>query len=110
MIYNALTSNERASARSGGLLTDKIHALIAEHLGVDIKRVTDEAHFTADLGADWLDRLELMILIEDEFADLEITDDIAEEIDVVGDLIRYIADRDTVRPFTISKRNGLSHW
>ena len=49
---------------------DKIRALIAEHLDVDIKLVTDEAHFTEDLGADWLDRLELTMLIEDQFTGL----------------------------------------
>jgi hypothetical protein len=43
----------------------ELSTVIANHLGVDVKRVTDEAHFTDDLGADWLDRLELMIVIED---------------------------------------------
>ena len=43
----------------------EIRTLIAKHLDVDIERVTDEAHFIDDLGADWLDRLELMIMIED---------------------------------------------
>jgi acyl carrier protein len=37
---------------------------LPNHLGVDVKRVTDEAHFTDDLGADSLARLELMIVIE----------------------------------------------
>ena len=68
----------------------EIRTLIAEHLDVDIQRVTDEAHFIDDLGADWLDRLELMIIIEDRFGGLEITDDDADQIRVVGDLIRYV--------------------
>ena len=68
----------------------EIRTLIAEHLNVDIQRVTDEAHFIDDLGADWLDRLELMIIIEDRFGGLEITDDDADQIRVVGDLIRYV--------------------
>jgi acyl carrier protein len=62
---------------------------IANHLGIDIRRVTDEAHFT-DLGADGLDRLDLMIAIEERFADVEISDTDTDQIDVVGDLIRYI--------------------
>jgi acyl carrier protein len=33
-----------------------------------VGRVTDEVHFTADLGADWLDRVELMMAVEDQFA------------------------------------------
>src|SRR5438034_6432176 len=68
----------------------EIRTLIAEHLDVDIQRVTDEAHFVDDLGADWLDRLELMIMIEDRFGGLEISDDDADQIKVVGDLIRYV--------------------
>jgi acyl carrier protein len=52
--------------------------------------VTDEAHFTDDLGADWLDRLELMIAIEDRFPDVIITDQDVDQIEVVGDLIRRI--------------------
>jgi acyl carrier protein len=66
-----------------------VRTLIANHLGIDIKRVTDEAHFT-DLGADWLDRLDLMIVIEQRFADVEISDADIDQIDVVGDLIRHI--------------------
>jgi len=56
----------------------------------DVKRVTDEAHFTDDLGADWLDRLELMIEIEAQFPTVEFTDDDVDQIDVVGDLIRHL--------------------
>jgi acyl carrier protein len=67
-----------------------IRTLIAKHLDVDVERVTDDAQFINDLGADWLDRLELMILIEDQFHGLEITDDDADQIKVVGDLIRYV--------------------
>ncbi len=70
--------------------TTEIRTLIAEHLGVDIERVTDDAHFIGDLGADWLDHLELMIVIEDRFSGLEITEDDVNHIEVVGDLIRYI--------------------
>ena len=50
--------------------------------------MTDEAYFTDDLGADWLDRLELMIVI-DRFADVGIKNDVDQE--VVGDLIRHVA-------------------
>ena len=69
---------------------DKIRAP-ADHLDVDIKLVTDDAHFTEDLGTDQLDRLELTMLIEDQFAGLEISDDDVNQIKVVGDLIRHIA-------------------
>jgi acyl carrier protein len=76
---------------------ETIRALIADHLDVDIKLVTDEAHFTEDLGADWLDRLELTMLIEDQFTGLEISGDGVDQIEVVGDLIRYIENMDEVK-------------
>jgi len=69
---------------------NRVRALIAEHLGIDAEQVTDEARFSEDLGLDWLDELELMILIEDEFTGVEFSDTAADEIAVVGDLIRHI--------------------
>ena len=71
---------------------NKLRVLIAEHLEVDVRRVTDDAHLNRDLGADWLDRLELIILVE-EIAGVEITDDEADQIEVVRDLIYYINKR-----------------
>jgi acyl carrier protein len=59
--------------------------------------VKDEAHFTDDLGADWLDRLELMIAIEDRFPNVVITDEDVDQIEVVGDLIHHIEDVDNER-------------
>ncbi|MFZ1148525.1 MAG: phosphopantetheine-binding protein [Xanthobacteraceae bacterium] len=70
--------------------TNRLRTLIAEYTGVNAERVTDEAHFGDDLGLDRLDRLELMILIEDEFADIEISENDANQIEVVGDLIRIL--------------------
>jgi acyl carrier protein len=90
MTIRGLPSNQPTAAVKEGSAAEAVRTLIANHLGVDVKRVTDEAHFAADLGADWLDRLELMIVIEDHFADVEITDDDFDQIDVVGDLIRHI--------------------
>ena len=72
------------------LASNDIRTVIANHLGVDVKRVTDDAHFTDDLGADRLDRLELMIAIEDRFPDVIITDEDVDQIEVVGDLIHHI--------------------
>jgi acyl carrier protein len=67
-----------------------VRTLVAKQLGVDIELVTSETHFTNDLGADLLDRVELMLVIEDQFAGVEITDDDVEQIQVVGDLIRHL--------------------
>ena len=79
-----------ATARQEILPAKDVRILIARQLGVDVKRVTDEAHFADDLGADWLDRLELIIEIEAQFPAVEFTDEDVEQIDVVGDLIRHI--------------------
>src|SRR5690242_3596858 len=57
-----------------------------------VERVTDEAHFRDEFDMDRYDCLELMILIEDAFTGVEITDDDADQIEVVGDLIRHIED------------------
>jgi acyl carrier protein len=67
--------------------TNKLRTLIAEYVGIEAELVTDEAHFSDDLGLDWLDQLELMVLIEDEFASIEIPE---AKIEIVGDLIRHI--------------------
>jgi acyl carrier protein len=92
MTFSSLSSTQRTSASKESFEGNKVRTLVAKHLQVDVKHVTDEAHFRDDLGADWLDRLELMMLIEDQFAGVEITDDDADQMEVVGDLIRYIED------------------
>ena len=69
---------------------DDVRTLVAKQLGVDLEFVTSETHFTNDLGADLLDRVELMLAIEAKFAGVEITDDDVEQIQVVGDLIRHL--------------------
>ena len=66
---------------------DNIRAVIADQLGIDIKRVTNQTHFARDLGVDWLNRLELVMLVED-WTGLELHDDDVEQINVVADLIR----------------------
>jgi acyl carrier protein len=67
-----------------------VRTLVAKQLRVDVDFVTSETHFTDDLGADLLDRVELMLAIEDQFSGVEITDDDVEQIQVVGDLIRHL--------------------
>lgn len=85
-----------------GLASGKVRALIAKHLGVAIERVTDDAHFAYDLGADWLDRVELVIAIEDQFVGVEITDDDVDQMNVVADLIRCIEQGAGERAETIA--------
>jgi acyl carrier protein len=70
----------------------KIKSIIADRLGVDEAEVTPEASFKDDLGADSLDLVELVMELEDEF-DLEISDEEAEKISTVGDVLEYIKSR-----------------
>jgi acyl carrier protein len=67
----------------------RIRALIAEHLAVEHCHISDEAEFLRDFGVDWLDCLELVIVMEEHFG-IEIPDKLVDEIRAVGDLIRLI--------------------
>ena len=97
MTIASLKSSQKATATREVLAANGVRTLIANQLGVDVKRVTDEAHFTDDRGADWLDRLELMIVVEDRFANVVITYEDVGQIEVVGDLIRHIENVDNER-------------
>ena len=97
MTIASLKSSQKATATTEVLAFNDVRTLIANQLSVDVKRVTDEAHLTDDLEADWLDRLELMIVIEDRFADVVITDEEVDQLEVVGDLIRHIENVDHER-------------
>jgi acyl carrier protein len=97
MTIASLKSSQKTRAMREVLASNDVRTLIANQLGVDVKRVTDEAHFTDDLGADWLDRLELMIVIEDRFANVVMTDEDVDQLEVVGDLMRHIEDVDSDR-------------
>jgi acyl carrier protein len=80
-----------------GILVTKLRKVIAGHFGIEAERLVDEARFHEDLGADWLDRLELMIVIEDQVTELAIDDVVVERIETVGDLMRAIEDSSQVR-------------
>lgn len=70
-------------------INEKVQAIIAEKLSVDLADVTPEKSFTNDLGADSLDTVELIMEFEKEFG-ISIPDDQAEKISTVGDAIKYI--------------------
>jgi acyl carrier protein len=67
----------------------KVKDIIAKQLGVDGEKVTTEASFIDDLGADSLDTVELVMAFEEAF-NIEIPDDDAEKILKVQDAIKYI--------------------
>jgi acyl carrier protein len=72
---------------------DKVREIIANELGVEMEKVTDEASFVEDLGADSLDTVELVMAFEEEFG-VEIPDEDAEQMQTVGDAIRYLQDKE----------------
>src|SRR6266481_6496500 len=97
MTIGHLTSREQTKVTKATSATNDVRTLIANHLGVSVRHVTDDAHLTDDLGADWLDRLDLMIAVEDQFAGVEISDGDVDRIEFVGDLIRHIETLDSER-------------
>ncbi len=68
---------------------DKVKEVIVDQLGVDAAKVTPEARFVEDLGADSLDTVELVMALEEEF-DIEILDEDAEKIRTVNEAITYV--------------------
>ncbi len=67
----------------------KVREIVCEQLGVAEDEVSANASFTEDLGADSLDIVELVIALEEEY-DLEISEEDAEKIRTVGDVVGYI--------------------
>ncbi|MBV8978261.1 MAG: acyl carrier protein [Alphaproteobacteria bacterium] len=68
---------------------ERVKKIVVDHLNVDAEKVTDNASFIEDLGADSLDTVELVMAFEEEFG-IEIPDDAAESIVTVGDAVKYI--------------------
>ena len=67
----------------------KVKDIIINELGVEAEKVTPDASFVEDLGADSLDTVELVMAFEEEFG-IEIPDEDAEKLQTVGDAIDYI--------------------
>ena len=70
-------------------VAERVKKIVIQHLGVDAEKVVDNADFIDDLGADSLDRVELVMAFEEEFG-VEIPDDAAESIVTVGDAVRFV--------------------
>ncbi len=70
----------------------RVKDIIAKQLGVDMEKVTPEASFIEDLGADSLDTVELVMAFEEAF-NIEIPDEDAEKILKVQDAIKYIDEK-----------------
>jgi acyl carrier protein len=70
---------------------ERVKKIVVEHLGVDDSKVTENASFVDDLGADSLDTVELVMAFEEEFG-CEIPDEAAEKILTIKDAINYIEE------------------
>ena len=73
-------------------IAERVKKIVVEHLGVEADKVTDNASFIDDLGADSLDTVELVKAFEEEFG-IEIPDDAAEKILTVQNAIEFIKSK-----------------
>ena len=73
-------------------ISSKVKKIVADDLGIDEAKVTEESSFIDDLGADSLDTVELVMAFEEEFGS-EISDSEAEKILTVGDAIKFIESK-----------------
>ena len=73
---------------------DKIKEMIVDQLDVEADEVTMDANIQDDLGADSLDIVDLVMVVEDEF-EVKIEDDVVEGMKTVGDIVKFIdADKE----------------
>ena len=73
------------------MIFDKVKEILVDQLDVEDEKVTMEASIIDDLGADSLDRVDLVMSLEEEF-DVEIPDEQVENIKTVSDIVKYIED------------------
>jgi acyl carrier protein len=74
-------------------IESRIRDIIVNELGVEPSKVTAEASFVEDLGADSLDTVELVMAFEEEFG-IEIPDEDAEKMETVGDAMKYLEEKE----------------
>ncbi len=73
-------------------MEEKVKDIIVEELGVERDKLSDEATFMEELGADSLDTVELVMAFEKEF-DIDIPDEDAEQLRTVGDALKYLHEK-----------------
>ncbi len=73
-------------------MEEKVKDIIVEELGVEREKLTTDASFMEELGADSLDTVELVMAFEKEF-DIDIPDEEAEKLQTVGDAMKYLNEK-----------------
>jgi len=73
-------------------IANRVKKVILDKLDVKEEQIVEGASFTADLGADSLDRTELVMGLEDEFK-VEISDAVSEKFQTVGDVIKFLSEK-----------------
>jgi len=73
-------------------IAKRVTKVILDKLDVKEEQVVEGASFTGDLGADSLDRTELVMGLEDEFK-IEIPDSVSEKFQTVGDVIKFLSEK-----------------
>ena len=73
-------------------IEQRVKEIVADQLGVEMEKITPDAKFVDDFGADSLDVVELIMAFEEEFG-VEIPDEDAEKIATVGDVLEYIKSK-----------------
>ena len=74
---------------SDNSIEEKVRSIIVDQLGVESDKVTADAKFIEDLGADSLDTVELVMAFEENF-DIEVPDEEADKLQSVADVVAYI--------------------
>jgi acyl carrier protein len=82
---------------------DRVKTIICDQLAVEAEKVKSTASFVEDLGADSLDIVELVMTMEEEL-DLDIPDEDAEKIKTVGDVTRYVTEKQASAATQASKQ------
>ncbi|MGF6156408.1 acyl carrier protein [Ensifer sp. KUDG1] len=77
-------------------ISERVKAILVELLGVKASEVTDDAEIEDDLGADSLEVSQLAMLVEEEF-EIYLTDDSAEKLITVGDLVDFVLASKTLK-------------
>ena len=91
MVHLTQVSNH-PSRTTWSNVEEKVKDIIVEELGVEREKLTTEASFMEDLGADRLDTVELVMAFEKEF-DIDIPDEEAEKLRTVGDAMNYLHEK-----------------